>query len=232
MRLSSISLPRRMMMSGRNGGVMNKSCPDNQGKRQLQIRPWPKWVGNMHRVRAKSSVPSWSRSDTQRARNERWVCKTPLGAPVEPEVNRISASSSSRLKPAKACTAPVSPVCSTGTLAPASACTTAGSVTSSTTARRGAAAATRVVISNAVSRASIGTAQAPRHQSASNSAKNSSRLPNGRKTRSPRARPWLWKRATRWATSRATVARSQARPLMGSARLPTCKSRNMFYRHP
>ena len=39
MRCSSSKAPNRMMMSGRNGGVMYRSCPDSHGNRQLQISP-------------------------------------------------------------------------------------------------------------------------------------------------------------------------------------------------
>ena len=36
---------------------MNRCCPESQGKRQLQIRPWPKCVGSRHSVRRNGSRP-------------------------------------------------------------------------------------------------------------------------------------------------------------------------------
>ena len=75
--------------------MMKRCWPESQGKRLLQISPWPKCVGSRQRVRRKAVMPSAWRNDNQRARSERCVCTTPFGCPVVPEVKRISASSSS-----------------------------------------------------------------------------------------------------------------------------------------
>ena len=92
---SSSIAPSRDSVCSVNGGAMYRSRPDSQGKRQLQISPWPKCVGRRHSVRPNAASPSDSSNADQRACSERCVCTTPFGWPVVPDVNRISASSSS-----------------------------------------------------------------------------------------------------------------------------------------
>ncbi len=194
---SSTMDPSCARSSGRNGGWMKRSQPESHGKRQLQMSPCPKCVGSRQRVRRYASSPRWSRRLTQRARSERCVCTTPLGCPVVPEVNRINASSSSRMPAAFPATgdpcAPSTAVRSTvSTPSRESTDHDSGSGLPFQIDSRGFAHAARVSISNGVKLVSMGTTHPPTRQAASSSTKNSLQLPKWMKTRSPRPNPCAW----------------------------------------
>src|SRR5258706_8001382 len=182
---SSISRPKPSSKSVLNGGPRIRSCPESQGYRLLQMRPWPKWVGSKHSVRRNAATPKLSRNEIQRARSERWVWTTPLGVPVDPEVKSISASQSNWAWLRKSLTLPASPPPSKASQAVVSMTVKSASAiplssdalaAESTSNSRGLTARAKFSISKTVSRLSIGTKLAPQCHTARMSRKNSSLL--------------------------------------------------------
>jgi hypothetical protein len=111
-----------------------------------------------------------------RIRKDRWVCTTPFGSPVVPEVKRISALSSNLIALAGGIDwRPEAAEVGSTTSTPADARQGArpASNAEGTMAQRGPAARAMTSTSNGVRLASIGTAQPPSHHTASRSTKNS-----------------------------------------------------------
>ena len=52
----SIIFPKFIIIEKLNLGKIKRLHPEKKGNRQLQIKPWPKWVGNVHKVFFKSLI--------------------------------------------------------------------------------------------------------------------------------------------------------------------------------